>query len=253
VSGNTLITKFFAADQLKNYGKGSFKIGTLSEYRNSESSSARMADTGEGITERRSPLSSGIMKSYRTLDGLVFSGNIWENCGSGFVASSVINEYIFCATFGDYSKDTHKKLLYGCQLSEGHWYSGNPDLTHFAVINVEKFILALRLWIKSRRRSFKKNFDPIGDIGGYQVVYRERFEELHQPIVKYDELENFDKIYLQSVFFKPPHFLPENEFRISMNVHQDGLPPEDALPLFPCSLGLKNSIVRFGQVKKSNR
>lgn len=96
-----IITKYFNAEaNWDHYASGSFKIGTLEEYRGTEGAIwSRMSDTGEGTLYQAFGSGSGHIERAQTRGALI-ENYTFSDCDTGVAISSEINEHVFCASRG---------------------------------------------------------------------------------------------------------------------------------------------------------
>lgn len=220
---------------------GSFKVGTLSEYRSSEANVARMSDHFEGIHELSIGEASGHIVDAE-IPGLGRFENVsWDSCRSFAVERTVVNEYVFCGSLGAYDKKHHSTMRYG----NGTDYPGNSDLTHFVEIDLPSFIRGIELW---SRKCLLANSETEVRVYHERVQYSERNSHASVELAASlpHSMRTADARY-RATFIKPQIFSEEKEIRIILEVRTNGRPPEkDASALYPKSFGLKRAITRSG-------
>lgn len=239
--------KYFNSDALKFIERGNFQFGTLAKYRSQEAqvfNRTRFSDTQEGVIQKR------IIGSDVQIDELK-SGNssLRDVRIRGFdtaVFDEVsINEYVFCASIGEYSKRHHETMLFGY----GEYYFGNEDLLFFAQIDLNKFLKGLEQ-VAPSHQSYQCTSPKEYYILGGPVVYDKKPEtllaEMHGK--KYDfSIDPLD--YEKAVLHKPEYFYPENEYRfIYRPFAPNTLPDNIYTPISFESSALMNAIDFFGQI-----
>jgi len=230
-----VITKFFKSEDLKYYEKGNFRIGTLQYYRKAENVLEMGArhDQNEGVEKN---IISGIIlpnstsQYYRGIH-IVKSSVVFDKC----VSHKEADAHIFCASKGSYSKDQHKVMMFG----DEHRYKGDKRLTHYAEINLEKFIDALADIIVH-------NLDRIKIKNGleikiHDVIYSDDVNKIYLT----GTLPKEKGINLETLTTKATIFTPENETRILIAGPNNQLAEEPIEPFNISSDALKDSIIRI--------
>ena len=230
---------------MKDYKSGSFKLGTLGEYRNQEGAEntlERMSDRGEGLSERIYGGSSG--KIDRMVNGgMVFEHMSWSNCGDGISLVDEINDYVFCASIGSYDREHHSRILFGNQ-SIG--YNENPDLDAYAEIDLGFFLHGLKSWLtRSGNISANREWMP-RQVYAKPVIYGDRITRRDIPNSLSVNHQIDEELYFSAVFNKPSRFQTEKEVRVVARCKFPLFLPSGAGALFPKSQELRNSIVRMG-------
>lgn len=230
------------ADWLRNRN-GRFKIGTLEQYRSSESVSFRLSDHREGIQRIMVGGSSGSVRNL-TLPGGSYFGHIsWQDCGAGILHETSHNEYIFCVSLGGYDREHHKIMLNG----DDKGYPGNPELTHYVQIDLRLFDAALKKWAVKALGILRE-----GQTTAYtfskSVIYEGRDVEISPLTAQSMSTEAMKtNALIRAVFHKPQPFAAEKEFRICLRTGGEfsGL-SSGAGPLFPSSRLFKKSVLHSG-------
>lgn len=222
---------------MRYFRKGSFKFGTLVEYRSGEF--FRFSDAFEGLHSQNVDFSSdGYVASARLGKAVEFIDCFAPKATVSF--KSEINEHVFCATHGAYSREHHLEMV-----------RRNPDLTHFIEMNIFDFTDAVEKEIAKH-----ENYEP--DARGVNVFWQ---------VVKYESRDSYDKYalnreefsfdysptltmnrILKTVFNKPQEFSYEKEIRIVARLDGDHVPSVDAQPLHLKSYLLLKSIKQFGHL-----
>ncbi|WP_299373310.1 hypothetical protein [uncultured Tateyamaria sp.] len=241
------VTKFFNAEKNWNdYSNGSFKIGTLSSYRGTESNALTRMTDQEGILNRHFGSGDGTIENLQvrgvSIRDCSFAGGVtWVN------VQSEIDENVFCCTLGPYDLATHAKILHGHRDPIGGDYEGNSDLDAYAVIELRKFLQGLRFWSASSPLITSK-LSPFNHIAAKSVRYG------GDRSVRYDidEITNEENAisseeYERVVFDKPSFFSVEKEFRIVLSRTLPIVSFSPLEPLYPQSRRLKNSVVQMGR------
>ncbi len=242
-----IITKYFNLKDWDRYEAGSFKIGTLEEYRKSEQEVARMSDTDEGIAQR------GFGEGNAYIKHMVLPGNnVIENCtfidcGTIVKVDTVFNEFVFCASKGGYDQGHHIKMVEGELLEDGLEYNGNEDLNCYAEIELSRFLKGLRFWGFGSEKVLSK-LSPQQYIIAKPVSYEPRLlkKELKAESIVDDGLT--EEMYFSTIFNKPIKFSTEREFRIVLSALAPRLPSSGVSALYPQSSKLRKSILRMGRL-----
>lgn len=240
------ITKYFDPSSLwELYEKGSFKFGTLEEYRNSEADLARMSDSEEGSAQTGYGEGYGEIGRLEFPDGTTFFGGTLEGDGVPLVVENTFNEHIFCATLGRYNRAHHEKMLYGERFPDGSEYIGNKDLKAFVEIDLRLFLRGLRFWAAGSQ-DVSKEISVYDILFSRKVEYQERM--IRRPFIENGKIPELSVgQYLHTIFSKPQRFKTENEFRILLHSAGHKSLREGADSLFPFSSRLRRSIIRMGK------
>lgn len=244
------ITKFFEADMLENYLAGSFWFGTLKRYRmiEEEGSAAnvepRFSDRREGIIENGHTFDAGHAKSVM-IGGISITNSHFSGNGTDIMITHEVNEFVFCASYGGYSRRQHLDIKNGALSVSGAQYEGNPKLTHFAEIDLIDFI------------------DAVGMVAPRTPVWNTQLtqeEYLLHDRVKYGNTGSSNSIpsiyetsgmpdyedYLRTIFTKPAHFSPENEFRVVLRANAPYSLEDDPAGMKLKHKKLRRSITKTG-------
>lgn len=119
------ITKFFEADMLENYQRGSFWFGTLKRYRKIEKKETnvvvepRFSDLREGVIEHAYKFKNGHVKSFKA-GGISMTDCYFENNGADIMVKNEFNDFVFCASWGGVLTSAASKYKEWCDK-----YGGN--------------------------------------------------------------------------------------------------------------------------------
>lgn len=246
----TLI-KYFKAEDMKYFRHGSFRFGTLEQYRNLEGhldlDCARFSDAREGT-------SSVTLNSDRPIDadlpGGTLKGVVFKNYRLGVTDTFTINDLTFCATSGPYDREQHLEMLNGRRTQKDTpGYSGNKQLTHYAVLDRIKFSRALILTLPKSSIWQPKPDGGLALIEG-RVSYGKREEILNLDGKRFDgrSAQAIELRTRKAYFMKPFQFELEREYRFIARPYAPHYLPPDHGPLDVKSLSLKRSIIRFGRI-----
>jgi hypothetical protein len=213
------ITKFFEEGMLGNYLGGSFWFGTLKRYRMIEKKEAglvaepRFSDRREGIVEHAHNLETGQAKSVKigvlSIVDCAFEGN-----GTDIMVTYEFNDFVFCASWGAYSRQQHLNIKDGAMSAAGTRYEGNPKLTHFAEIDLIDFLGSVSLEAPNTP-AWSTKLPASEYLLHNRVTYGQTQKTISIPSVYQSSgVELTAEDYLRTVFTKPKHFSPENEFRV---------------------------------------
>lgn len=241
-----IVTKYFNAEKnWAHYEAGSFKIGTLEEYRKSESGLARMSDKGEGVAELGFGSGGGKIHRMELPNGNLIENCTFENVGTAVVVASSFNEHVFCCSIGKYSKKHHDAIRYGEKFPDGTEYLGNEDLDAYAEIRLDKFLQAIRFWAFSAE-VFTSQGPLVNSVFAKGVLYEERILRKPLPLVSKPDTTLTEERYLKTIFCKPVQYKTENELRVVVRLRSPFLAPEGASAVYPSSRRLHRSIVTMG-------
>ncbi len=251
------IVKFFEKEQFKYYNQGQFKLGTLEEYRATEKQASeelnRFTDEGEGVPESNIALPNGSPPLSFSYNNLHFNGTRFSGEDQSFrLSGQPINEFVFCASVGPYTKDLHRGIIGPTHAAGSPPYS-NPKLTHFAVLDRVEFRDALLS--EFRRQCVCEPNIPLNEqVFDLPVIYGDRAK--HFPYVEgtdYSKIQSdFEEEFLRTIFVKPPRFSPEQENRIIFRAHHVSSLPAGQEPLLLKSRDLRKAIKRLGRVKQKD-
>lgn len=246
------ITKFFEKDMLDNFLGGSFWFGTLKGYRMMEKNVAgvlvepRFSDPREGIVEHAHNLETGHAKSVK-IGGLSVTDCFFGgNGGADIMIMHEFNDFVFCASWGAYSRQQHLDIKNGAISAAGTQYEGNPKLTHFAEIDLIDFLEVVRL--EAPKAPLWKTKLPASEyLLQSRVTYGQTQKSISVPSVYQSsgtDLTADD--YLRTVFTKPKHFSPENEFRVVLRSDAPNFLEGDPAGMQLKHKKLRRSIRRIG-------
>ena len=239
------ITKFFEEGMLDNYLGGSFWFGTLKRYRMIEQKEAsavvepRFSDRREGIIEHAHFFESGYAKNVK------IGSNIFINCSFGgnncanIMMAQEFNEFVFCASWGAYSRQQHLDIKNGAMNAAGTEYEGNSKLTHFAEIDLIDFLDAVSLEAP-RTPPWNTKLPASEYMLHDRVKYGPTQKTISVPSVcEISDMDVNAEDYLRTIFTKHPYFSPENEFRIVLRANAP-----NSLKSDPAGLKLKHKKLR---------
>ncbi|WP_439526724.1 hypothetical protein [Roseovarius mucosus] len=213
------ITKFFEEGMLENYLDGSFWFGTLKRYRMIEKEAGvevepRFSDRREGIVEHAHNLETGHAKTVQ-IGGMSFTNcSFGGNGGADIMITHEFNDFVFCASWGAYSLQQHLDIKDGAISADETRYEGNPKLTHYAEIDLIEFLDAVSL--EAPKSPLWSTRLPISEyLLNRRVSYGDTQKSISVPSVyRSSGTDLTAEDYLRTVFTKPKHFSPENEFRV---------------------------------------
>lgn len=246
------ITKFFEGRMLDNYKRGSFWFGTLKRYRRVETNAVdesvepRFSDAREGLIEISHHFEAGYAKSAE-IDGFRFTDCFFGgNDGGDITITHEFNDFVFCASWGAYSRQQHLAIKNGAINSAGTNYRGNEKLTHFAEIDLIDFLDAVKL--EAQKAPLWKTVLPAADcLLQSRVTYGQTERTIYVPSVYQSngpQLTSED--YLRTVFTKPKYFSPENEFRVVLRSNAPDTLEGDPDGMKLVHKKLRRSILRIG-------
>lgn len=230
------VKKYFDKETLPYFEKGSFKFGTLVEYRNGEE--YRMTDANEGRISQTVNFSA----AGRYIDRVQLGGVLIEDCFGGSINACVnayeVNDWIFCCSAGKYDKHHHRAML-----------KRNSDLTHYAELDLDQFMTAISNEVAKFTGCKTHPVHPnvVSDI----VTYDERDYSMKVRLERGESSKSviFDSYALRRmVFNKPRRYKYEKEVRIVVRTDPIQALPKDAGPLFLQSDALRNCILRTGSI-----
>lgn len=247
-----VITKYFSKDVLQHIKRGSFRFGSLASYRREEGKqsdtvAARLSDPGEGIMETDYHFRDGL-HNQQDIPGISMTNVTIINCGP-LTIKNTINEFVFCATKTQYRPKHHRTMLDGGAAQNSESYSGNGELTHYAEIDLDKFLLGLKE-LAPRHSGWKSEFNDPESLFFNGVDYGERASSVQvTPEQKIpNSLANRRDNYLRTIFVKPERFSPEEEIRIVLRAFRPGFVPEGVKEMVLCGKALKRATIRIGDI-----
>lgn len=197
-----LITKYFSKHALPFIEKGSFRFGTLQSYRATEQQLLdRMSDDREGVVQCAIHPEEGHI-SQAVIQGITFENCTFVNCGVPIMVQTEINDFVFCASIGGYDKSHHEHML-----------TGNPDLTEYAILDLDLFIRGIRFSAPHQYNFNNKTGHPWLLCG--HIIYDNPQVEYHLPSsFNFNDHQSLPNEYERTVFCKPQRFSHEKELRI---------------------------------------
>lgn len=198
-----LLTKHCEPEVRQFLLSGSIKIGTLREFRNTETGTGAFSDEGEGISSTQI---TGDVHNATFQAG----GNFFVNCsfvgnrGSAIKSQLTIEANAFCASIGPYSAERHRRLS-----AESANYKGNPKWTAHVVYNTDRLISAFQ----SLRNEISHQCLFI--YGSIEYRARNRTGTQREIAKLFDGTTEFIHS-VDAVFIKPELFAVEEEFRLGL-------------------------------------
>ncbi|WP_370045442.1 MULTISPECIES: hypothetical protein [Salipiger] len=257
-----IITKYFDAEsQLKNYNKGSFRLGTLIGYASHEEGEGdRFSDNTEGTAETHFGAAGETIEdlkigsaSFQKITSFPPAPpgsplyDLWKENSTLISYRSRLDSNVFCASIGPYDLKHHRAMRYGVEDADEP-YRGNPELTGWVEIDVAKFISALKRWVQKNSDYPEIRAGQAPFLLAKEVLYSKKPER--KPVEEARNAEKLTKEMIDRlVFQKPKRFAPEREFRIAVSMHPLQYTSKTK-PIFPQSYALQRSIVRRGRVKR---
>lgn len=247
------ITKYFESRFLRDVCEGSFKIGSSVDYRKQESNEfdkVRFGDDREGLVVRNihAPYNTPINFSHNGIhiENFTFGGGVFMR-----EDRANINDLVFCCTNGAYDPVVHAQIMNGGWSDSGKWYPGNKDLTHYAVIDRDRFQMALLVAVINSPQwstsfpieTFRQNgVQPF--LLAKPVIYGDPFE--HRPYHQHLNDDLTEEDYIRTLFVKPKFFSVEREYRIVVRPNSPSCIPNDDTGLVVQSAALKSCIIGCG-------
>ncbi|MBU2941426.1 hypothetical protein Q4525_14735 [Shimia thalassica] len=229
------IVKYFSETDEAYLKDGSFKFGSLISYRKGETH--RTSEKKEGLVEKVSNLSTSTQTG--TIDlGAVKSQGCFGMEYHNIKTTSDFNEMVFCSSIGPYSETHHRDML-----------TKNPDCTHYAQIDTEKFVRTLSSIIIEDPSFIKadKNVNLVfgeivyGKVASVEEIVPDKYGNYVSPPIKPADL-------LKIVFTKPNGYEHEKEFRILIRKNALDFPPIDQEQLIVTDSRLASCIDFFGKI-----
>lgn len=245
------ITKFFEADMLENYQRGSFWFGTLKRYRMIEKKEAdvvvepRFSDPREDMVEHAHKFETGHAKSVK-IGGMSFTNCYFEGFGTDIMVTSEFNDFVFCASWGAYSRQQHLDIKNGAMSVAETKYEGNSKLTHFVEIDLIDFLDAVSL--EAPKTPLWSTALPASEyLLHSRVKYGQTEKSISIPSVyESSGMAVTAEDYLRTMFTKPPHFSPENEFRVVLRANAPNSLEGDPAGMKLMHKKLRRSIRKIG-------
>jgi hypothetical protein len=165
------------------------------------------------MVEHAHNFETGQAKSVK-IGGLHLVDVVFENCGTDIMITHEFNDFVFCASWGAYSRQQHIDIKDGAMSAAGTRYEGNPKLTHYAEIDLIDFLDAVSL--EAPKSPLWNTKLPVSEyLLNRRVSYGQTQKSVSVPSVYQSSgTELTAEDYLRTVFTKPKHFSPENEFRV---------------------------------------
>jgi hypothetical protein len=245
------ITKFFEADMLENYQGGSFWFGTLRRYRMVEKKGAdvvvepRFSDGREGTVEHAYNFETGYAKSFK-IGGISITNCSFHGFANDIMVAHEFNDFVFCASWGAYSRQQHIDIKNGAMSEGGTQYEGNSKLTHFAEIDLIDFLHAVTL--EAPRTPLWNTKLPVNEwLLHSRVKYGQTEKSISIPSnFESSGMEVTTEDYLRTIFTKPKHFSPENEFRVVLRANAPNSIEGDPAGMKLMHKKLRRSIRKIG-------
>uniref|UniRef100_A0A193SD00 Uncharacterized protein n=1 Tax=biofilter metagenome TaxID=1070537 RepID=A0A193SD00_9ZZZZ len=133
--GPEFVTKYLSKEGYEHSLKGSFKFGTLAEYKKKEgdlSNRGRFGDEKESIQQHIFNSRSGYFERFK-YSGLEIKNSHFLGLDNDVVIEFQANSYCACCSVGKYDAKSADALR----------NNGNPDITHFVTYNLSKLRSAL--------------------------------------------------------------------------------------------------------------
>jgi hypothetical protein len=240
-----IITKFFPADFIEHYERGSISFGTALGYRNAEQRGnaveERFSDEREGLVQQALHVPQNTPVTG-TVPGAQFNNTIFRNFDVDIMIFTDVNEYVFCACWGGYTEEMHAAMRDGVTYPDGSRYKGDPKLTSYAEIDVSAFLTEIATLApqhsKWRTRAPCREFLASG-----KVTYDD--PRVHYQTSAKFNAQEYDlgmSEYCRTLFSKPPHYRAEREFRVILRGNAPGSVAESERQLLLQSDGLRRAI-----------
>ena len=242
------VVKYFNDEKnWTDYESGSFKLGTLAEYRNSDSGLARMKDKGEGVHDQGFGSGTGVIKNI-VLPGNIRIDNLSVSGTGNWIGTNVtFNEHVLCVSKGEYSRSHHEEMMAGWGTGFEDEYLGNQDLNSFAVIDLGELLYGLRCWAKTS--GVLNSTEPLKRVVrsrsvSYGVERKSSYEI--DDIWKVWQKMTFED-YEKAIFSKPRVFQREKELRVVVSLSCPLTQQNDVAPHFPKNEILRKAVKRLGR------
>jgi hypothetical protein len=243
----TYITEYFPKDVLQSVEKGRFRFGTLASYGSGQLAGARFSDRREGSGSLFGQPSNTDYQQVDRLElpGILFTNLVIRNSTRVIEIESTFNELIFCATLGLYNIHHHRIMRDGLYENGKLHYLGNAELSHYAVIDIQKFSDAIK------ECSLKTDGWKSGSITSEnflvsEVEYGDRDQDFKIEFgYNYRSDPKFDH-FKRVVFTKPESFSIEKEIRVVLRPNYPHALPSNADAKFFESSELRAAIIEIG-------
>lgn len=233
--GRNVVTKYCSKEVLDSMLRGELWFGSLLKYRKCETDNGLMSDFYEGLTTRL----VDFQHSQQPFTGKVSQLNIIKQMGASIAPGTgaigfkrEIDKFIFCTSWGPYSRSHHQKMMHGSQDFPD--YKGEPNNDHFIVIDIPTFENAVLGWCASIYGAAQIRHAP--------CIY---CKDRQCPLDK-SEHESGRIDENKTAIIKPDNFRIENEYRFLIQI--PNRPPsisDDTLKMK--SMNLTTSFLAYGQ------
>lgn len=179
--------------------EGSFRIGTLAEFRSAEIDSGAFSDLEEG--EMKTSIGGDVRNFHGAIGGIKISNLTMIGFGSAIRTHHQTDGNAFCTSIGPYRRDRHERLM-----SVSADYKGNADWTAHLVLDTRKLLDAFVNLAASQGVRYR--------ICARTIRYGERHGEGRQEDIP-TLLNTRERAHrqLDAIFTKPPRFELEEEVR----------------------------------------
>lgn len=227
------ITKFFGEKDLPYYQAGSFRVGSLRQYRSLEEKQDRFSDADEGRYTETYGKAGEEVSGNGYFAGVHFGNFKISGVTKPVCVERTLNFPVFCASCGEYSREVANSIVYGSGS-----YRGNSDLKFYAEIDLDLFLKAI---VKAMCDRMGSEIRAVGrpveyDDKGRKIVLAAPYTSLNDSL-KTDPTRGF---------VKPKLFECENEYRIAFFIAKQ---IRDEAPYDLRSDDLKSSIKRIGRIE----
>lgn len=207
----------------------------------------RFSDRREGMIENAYNFENGYAENVK-LGNMSFTNCYFGGCGVDIMVTREFNDFVFCASWGAYSRQQHLHIKNGTMSVAGTKYEGNSKLTHFAEIDLIDFLDAVAL--EAPKTPLWSTKLPVNEylLGG-RVTYGKTEKSISIPSI-YEGRDMAVDIedYLRTMFTKPPHFSPENEFRVVLRANAPNFLEGDPAGMKLMHKKLRRSIRKIGSL-----
>jgi len=228
------MTKHTDEEGIKYLRKGSVRVGTLIGYTKTERD-ALSIDGMEGVLSV-AVLDPPEMFAF-TSPALGVEDMGFLNCGQGPRCDTIFDEWVFCASNGEYDRERHEKIVYG----DGD-YKGNKEYTEYAVLDKKRFYDALNEAVERKMRCKPKSVAAL-------VTYCDPIRN-----VSIEDFENnisgpaFEREIFKRIFEKDPYFTIEEEIRLALRLPAHDFDTDILDIMVVQSDSLASSIVQSGSL-----
>lgn len=236
---------------LENYQRGSFWFGTLKRYRMIEENESgvivepRFSDRREGMVEHAYKVETGYAKSFK-VGGLTVIDTVLEGASADIMLTYEFNDFVFCASRGAYSRQQHLDIKNGAMSAAETRYEGNSKLTHFAEIDLIHFLDAV-ISEAPKTASWNTRLSAKEFLRHGLVEYGQTERSISIPSVyERSDIGVTTEDYRRTMFTKPKHFSPENEFRVVLRSNAPNSLEGDPAGMALMHKNLRRSIRKIG-------